>query len=116
MARATWVRRGAAGGAALFALLLAFHLVQHGGLRPRLGCVIGPEQHALNAPASLVELLVPNPWVQAQRYGEEAPIGFVEPPTNQWSAPAWVACGALGYALLGAALGAALGRMLRARA
>jgi hypothetical protein len=116
MAMGRWVRRGAAGGAGLFTLMLAYHLVLHGRISPRLGCVIGPEQGALNAPAALVEWVAPNPWVQAQRFGELPPPELEEPPTDRWSAPAWLACGALGYALLGAVFGAALGRGSRVRA
>jgi hypothetical protein len=99
-----WVRGGAIVGVVWFAALLVFHVAIHGGLSARYGCVIGPEQRALNLPAVIVEEIAPNPWVHPQRFGEPPPVGDPEPPTDRWSAPAWVATGALGYALIGAFL------------
>ncbi|HET6584799.1 MAG TPA: hypothetical protein VFG69_15180 [Nannocystaceae bacterium] len=112
----TWAKRGALVGAAFFAGLLALHLAQHGAVRARYGCVIGPEQRAINLWASAIEEIAPNPWVHPQRFGEPPPPGDPEPPTDRWNAPAWLACGLLGYALASALLGGALGLVLARRA
>jgi hypothetical protein len=100
-----WVRGGAIVGVLWFAALLAVHVAIHGGVEARYGCVIGPEQRAINLPAVFIEAIAPNPWVHPQRFGEPPPPGDPEPPTDRWSALAWVATGALGYALFGALLG-----------
>ncbi|MBC8067897.1 MAG: hypothetical protein IAG13_06140 [Deltaproteobacteria bacterium] len=100
-----WLRRGALGGVIFFAVLLAFHVVRQGRIEARYGPTIGPEQRALNLWASLVEATFPNPWVHSQRFGDPPPRGDPEPPTDRWSAPAWLAAGMLGYALTGMMVG-----------
>lgn len=94
--------------------MLLLHVVQHGTLRGQLGCVIGPEQHALNAPAAMVEAIAPNPWVGPQRYGEAPPVGVAVEDRSQWSALGWLATGLLGYGLMGVVAGVIVG-VVRAR-
>ena len=100
-----WARVGAIVGVLWFAGLLAVHVAIHGGVSARYGCVIGPEQRAINLPAVFIEAIAPNPYVFPQRFGEPPPVGYPEPPTDRFSAPAWIGSGLLGYALLGAILG-----------
>lgn len=101
-----WARAGAIAGAAFFAGLLVLHVAQHGGVAARYGCVIGPEQRAINLWATVIEEVAPNPYVFPQRFGEPPPVGYPEPPTDRFSAPAWIACGLLGYTFVGALVGA----------
>ncbi len=105
----SWARIGAAIGAAAFCGLLVLHVLAHGGIHAELGCVIGPEQGAINLPATIVDALAPNPWVYPQRFGEPSPVGYAGPDTSRWSPFAWVATGWLAYVLAGTALGAMLG-------
>jgi len=106
-----WARTGAAIGAAVFCALLVLHVLAHGGIHAQLGCVIGPEQGAINLPAQLVDALAPNPWVYPQRFGEPPPVGHAWPDTTRWSPFAWVVTGWLAYLLAGAAVGAVLGKL-----
>jgi hypothetical protein len=112
-----WARVGALVGVVWFAGLLAVHVAIHGGVAARYGCVIGPEQRAINLPATIVEAIAPNPWVHPQRFGEPTPPGAMgdgyESISDRWSAPAWVATGALAYALVGAFL-ASVARLIAA--
>lgn len=110
-----WVLVCAAAGVAFFALLLVVHVGQRGGISYENGCVIGPEHQLLNAPAQILDALAPNPWVKPQRFGEPSPVGWAEPGAASWSAPAFVIWGFVGYALLGAAIGAVLGRVASRR-
>jgi hypothetical protein len=112
----SWARTGAVVGAVFYAGLLALHLAQHGGVEARYGCVIGPEQRAINLWANLIEDVAPNPYVFPQRFGEPPPVGYPEPPTDRFSATAWIATGLLGYALLGLLVGALAGRVAARRA
>jgi hypothetical protein len=104
-----WAKGGAIAGAIYYGALLAVHVSLHGGVQARYGCVIGPEQRAINFPATIVEAIAPNPWVFPQRFGEPPPVGYPEPPTDRFSAPAWIATGLFAYAILGGFAGAALG-------
>lgn len=101
-------------GATFYLAMLLLHVAQHGTIRGRLGCVIGPEQHALNAPAAWLEAVAPNPWVGPQRFGEAAPIGVVVEDRSRWSALGWLAIGLLGYGLMGVIAGVVVGTV-RAR-
>ena len=109
------LRWGALGGVVFFAVLLAFHAAWQGRIEARYGPTIGPEQRALNLWAVCVEAAFPNPWVHPQRFGEPPPPGDPEPPTDRWSAPAWIATGLLGYALVGAVVGSVLALAARRR-
>jgi hypothetical protein len=112
----TWiqVRRsallGLAIGLACFALLLAKHVYEQGGLHPHLGCVIGLEQRALNAPAALLRVVVANRVIAPQTYGDERPIpGSTEDLDAAWSPAAFAGWGAICFGAIGLLVGAGIG-------
>lgn len=100
-----WRWGGAAAGLGFFALVVGVHVGEHGKLGPRLGCVVGLEARALNAPAELLAALVPNRVVAPQIYGESSPIDAPSEGYEGWSPVGFVAWGAACYALLGLAIG-----------